>query len=242
MLKKIVLSTVAFIAGTYMILALTCFTKRPADTPCQGIDVSIIGDKYEMLDNEKISSLLEAKGLNPKGKPMNKIDCNKIEEAIKGSSLIKDCQCYKTHRNLIGIRISSRTPIMQVFDKNGKEFYIDDSGNIINGVPTAVYLPLASGNIDTDMAKNELLEIATYLQENRFWKEQTEQIYFTPKKEIILIPRVGNHTIELGSCENLSNKLETLEKFYKKGLNKVGWNKYEKLNIEFNNQVIGTKR
>ena len=92
------------------------------------------------------------------------------------------------------------------------------------------------------MAKKELKDIALFLMENRFWKEQIEQVYFTQKKEVILIPRVGNHTIELGSAKDLEQKLEKLEKFYAKGLNNIGWNKYSKLNVEFDNRVIGTRR
>lgn len=131
---------------------------------------------------------------------------------------------------------------MQVFDKHEKMFYIDHEGNIIEGVSCAIYLPVASGFIDRSMAGKELLKIATFLQENRFWNEQIEQIYFTPKGEAVLIPRVGNHTIEIGKAENIDEKLHKLKEFYTKGLNKIGWNKYNKLNIEFDGQIIGTKR
>ena len=87
-----------------------------------------------------------------------------------------------------------------------------------------------------------MLTIARFLQDNRFWNEQIEQIFFTAKKEVLLVPRIGNHTIELGCVNNLEKKLEKLRKFYQKGLNTVGWNKYKKINIEFDKQVICTKR
>ena len=131
---------------------------------------------------------------------------------------------------------------MQIFDKEGREFYIDDKGDIIKGVPTALYLPIASGNIDREMARNELLDIALFLQRERFWEEQTEQIFFTAGKEALLVPRIGNHIVEIGKIENLDEKFAKLRKFYEKGLNEIGWNKYSKINIEFKNQVICTKR
>ena len=60
--------------------------------------------------------------------------------------------------------------------------------------------------------------------------------------EIIMVPKVGDHIIEFGTVENAEGKLDKLYTFYTKGLNTIGWEKYEKLNIEFNDKVIGTKK
>ena len=37
-------------------------------------------------------------------------------------------------------------------------------------------------------------------------------------------------------------KFEKLKTFYEKGLNQVGWNKYSRISLEFNNQIICTKK
>ena len=44
------------------------------------------------------------------------------------------------------------------------------------------------------------------------------------------------------SPNNVADKLERLKTFYKKALNKVGWNKYSRISLEFNNQIICTKK
>ena len=48
--------------------------------------------------------------------------------------------------------------------------------------------------------------------------------------------------VYLGKLENFENKLARLKEFYQKGLNQVGWNKYSRINLEFSNQIICTKR
>lgn len=242
MLKKIILTSAMVILGGYMAFALTFLTREDKEQTCNGLDIEISGDVYGTLTGEEIKSMLEAKRITPTGKKLTEIDCSMIEQVISEYSLVERCECYKTHKGLIGIRISCKKPIMQVFDKYEKMFYIDAKGTIIEGVNCAIYIPVANGFIDRSMAEKELLEIATIMQEDEFWNEQIEQIYFTHKKEVILIPRVGNHTIELGKAEKIDLKLEKLKRFYEKGLNEVGWNKYKKLNIEFDGKVIGTKR
>ena len=55
-------------------------------------------------------------------------------------------------------------------------------------------------------------------------------------------PGLGDHLVYLGKLENFEDKLARLKEFYKKGLNRVGWNKYSRINLEFSNQIICTKR
>lgn len=242
MFKKILIYSAAIIATCYILFALLFLTKKEEGALCKGLKIEITDGGTGTLSDEKVVSLLSAKGINPVNKPIDNVDCLEIETIIGNLSVVAECQAYKTYRGFIGIDIDCKIPIMQVFDINGKEFHIDNYGAVIDGTHNAMYLPVASGFITTDMADKELLTIARFLQDNRFWNEQIEQIFFTAKKEVLLIPRIGNHTIELGKVENLEKKLDKLKKFYRKGLNTVGWNKYKKINIEFDKQVICTKR
>ena len=61
-------------------------------------------------------------------------------------------------------------------------------------------------------------------------------------KNIELVPRVGDHVICLGKLDDFERKLKRVKVFYEKGLNKVGWNKYSRISVEFGNQIICTKR
>jgi cell division protein FtsQ len=85
------------------------------------------------------------------------------------------------------------------------------------------------------------LKIGQQIKEHKFWKNQIEQINITDDKKVEMIPRVGNQLIYLGSPIHVDKKLDNLETFYKKVMHTVGWNKYSKINLEFENQIICTK-
>lgn len=70
---------------------------------------------------------------------------------------------------------------------------------------------------------------------------QIEQIHVLPDKNIELVPRVGDHVIYLGKLDDFERKLKQI-RYSEKGLNKVGWNKYSRISVEFGNQIICTKR
>ena len=241
MLKRILTYTAAAIAVGYIIFALLFLTRKGEGEVCQGVDISINDEGCGTISGDDIEELLKRKGFKLKGAAMDDIDCGSVEQIINSLSVVEECQCYKTHKGHIGIRVTGKIPVLHAYDISGREFHIDKHGDIIEGINSAVYLPVASGFITREMAKKELLVFAEFLQENRFWNEQIEQIFFTAKGNVVLVPRIGNHTIELGKPDNLDKKLEKWRKFYEKGLNTVGWNKYRKINIEFEKQVICTK-
>jgi cell division protein FtsQ len=101
---------------------------------------------------------------------------------------------------------------------------------------------IVTGNVDKTFATKELYEFGMFLQKNPLWQAQIQQINVTPSKELELVPRVGDHIIFLGKPGNYKNKFERLKTFYKKGLNEIGWNKYSRISLEFNNQIICTKK
>lgn len=242
MLKKIAIITATVIAAAYLVFALFFLNSAPADAKCRGVEIIITDNEPQVLSVESIERQLQHKGLNPKGKPMSKITSGEIEKMLKESSVIAECQCFKTHKNLVGIHIRCKQPIIHIFDNTGGEYYLDNNGAIIKSVQSAIYLPVASGEIKGKETIDNLVKIAQYLKGDRFWREQVEQIYVTAKQEFVIVPRVGNHLIEIGKADNLENKLGKLKEFYMDGLNKVGWNKYKKLNVEFDRQVICTKK
>ncbi|MEG0454469.1 MAG: cell division protein FtsQ, partial [Bacteroides sp.] len=100
---------------------------------------------------------------------------------------------------------------------------------------------IATGNVEKSFAMRDLYKFGVFLQNNKFWDAQIEQIHVLPGRDVELVPRVGNHIIYLGKLENTEQKLERLKVFYEKALNQVGWNKYSRISLEFGNQIICTK-
>lgn len=153
---------------------------------------------------------------------------------------------------------------MRVINPNGDSYYIDANGQVmplskkytahvivVNGNLNEPYMDHVGENlrrqqIKADKSTGELLpdlfRLVQFINNNKFWKAQIEQIYINGKHDIELVPRVGNHTIILGSVDDMSEKFENLRAFYEQGLSKYGWNKYKTINLKFKNQIVCTKR
>ena len=242
MLKKILtyITTVAIVC--YLVFAFVIVPMQKENDNSKGIVIKIADNRLGTISTEDIEEMLNEEGLHPKDKMIDSVSCSNIENFINSMTLIKECQVYKTNGKRIVIDIVCREPALKVIDKSGATYYVDIEGEKIEDIKKPLRLPVASGEIDDAMIGNELRTIVSAIEKDPFWLAQIQQIYFNDKKEAILVPRIGDHVIELGSVKQLNEKLENLKAFYTNALNTVGWNKYSKLNIKISNKVICTKR
>ena len=204
--------------------------------------VNVNDSELGIISRDEVMEILKEEGLDPSGRNINDFHCCDIENFMDNISLIEKCEVYKSIKGYAVIDIDCRIPIIKVYDKNNRTYHVDRKGNIIDGIHKALYLPIASGCIDDSIATNDVMAMAKAINEDEFWSSQIEQIHFDEQKHITMVPRVGNHIIEFGEAENIEEKLDKLYTFYLNGMNKIGWNKYSKLNIEFGNKVICTQR
>ena len=238
----------------YLIFAITSFNKHDdAELTCKEVKINIT-DHHDMgfLSAQDIKVALQRSRLYPEGQLIGSVDPRAIEDALKKNPFVSDAQCYKTQNATVHISVTQRTPVVRVKSENGEDYYIDNRDSIM---PTSGYisnLPIATGNITKWYARNYVAPMCRHMSENELWSNQIEQVNVLPDKTIELVPRVGDHVVNIGRLPEhndnarreqgifqfLDNKLTRLEKFYRYGLSQAGWNKYSYINLEFDNQII----
>jgi cell division protein FtsQ len=123
-------------------------------------------------------------------------------------------------------------------------FTLVANGHITEPFQISVSRNLYPSSKDTILRPNiiyDLYKLALYIDNNDFWRSQIQQVYVNERQDMLLIPRVGSHTIIFGKSDNMDMKFNKLKLMYK-AFNVIGWNKYKTINLKYNNQVICTKR
>ena len=242
-MKKILSISVLVLLIGYIVFAAAAFCRKPIEQQCEGVRLEIRDSlKTGYMTTRDITFLLAKSNLDPTGKQLDKVSLRAIEKALEASPLIESCECYKTMNGYVMVEVECRRPILRIITDSNESYYIDEEGEIIERIPDAMYVPIATGHITRKFAKKELYPLAQFLQEEKLWNAQIEQIHVTQRQEIELIPRVGDHIIELGRPGNYDEKFNKLKTFYKKGLKEVGWNRYSRIRIDYEGQVVATKR
>lgn len=244
MLKRILLSLVLLLITAYLVTAVTAFSQKPEGELCHALELVIKDSVYAgFITKKEAVDMLKKKSIAPVGKEWKRIHTRTLERELEKHPLIDQAECYRTPSGKLIIEVSQRIPILRIMNSRGENYYLDNKGTIMpHSTQCAAHVAIVTGQADKPFALKELYPLASFLQKDAFWKAQIEQIHVLPNHMVELVPRVGEHIIYLGSLNRFDYKLKRVQQFYEKGLNKVGWNKYSRISVEFENQIICTKK
>lgn len=242
-MKKVLLILVFVLVAGYLIFSASFFKDKPKQEICRELEIVVSNSQDQFVDTEEIKKAIVESEVSPIEKHISEINTVLIEEFILTNQHIKKAEVFITNDNNIKVVLEERKPIIRIIADNGANYYIDtEAKKMPLSKRYTAYLPVATGNIKDSLIHEELYKFALFLSKDKFWNAQIEQIVVQPNNDIEFIPRVGDHSVVLGSIENLEEKLEKLIKFYKEELNRVGWNKYSSINLKYNDQVVCTKK
>ena len=238
--KKALLIVADVILGVYLLLAVTAFNKPDdAAAVCQDVVVSIKGDAVEgFLTAADVKKMLKTDHIALKGLPLSEINTREIEEKLQAKELIDEAQCYVTQNNNVCIDIRQRVPVVRVMNDRGDDYYVDTNGKALPRSEYTCNLIVATGHIPPVYAERSLAPMANIMRNDKFWRNQVVQLHILADGSVELVPRVGDHIVFLGQPTGIQRKLERVKKFYIYGLSQAGWNKYKRISVEFDNQII----
>ena len=169
----------AFLAITaYVIAAMTTLNGKPDTEVCKGMELTIKDSvNYGFVNFPEIKKILQKQGIYPKGKRRKDINVRTLEETLNRHPFINKAECYFTSDEHIAVSIYQRVPVLHIISTNGDDYYIDHLGKTMHIADRPVRVVVATGYIDRKLAKNQLYLIGKYLQSDRFWNSQIEQIY-----------------------------------------------------------------
>lgn len=226
----------------YLIFAVCKFSGQAEERTCEGVVVEVSDNSLnEMMGEDYIRRILRSNNISPEGNKISSINLQQIEKLIRADTHVDSASCYCTAAGMLCIEVMPNRPVLHVISQKGEDYYVASQGMIMSTKDFNIDLCVATGNVSKQFASTRLLEFATFIHDDLFWREQIQQIHVIDSAHIELSPRVGRHTIQLGSVDNYKDKLHRLRIFYRDGLDRVGWNKYKTINLAYDGQVVCTK-
>lgn len=252
-IKRTFFITLWVVAGIAVTALLVAAIRVKRDKVCRGYEIAIVGtiDGKGFLDKKNIETLLTNKGSEVlAGKPTRTFELQKLEARIEKHKWIRDAELFFDNNQVLQVRVSERTPIARVISANGNSFYIDTScqrlplsEKISAKVPVFTGFPSDKSNLkpaDRKLLK-ELRDVSQYILNHPFWMAQISQVHITDDRMFEMVPTVGNHIIEFGKGNNCERKFGQLFTFYRQVLSKTGMEKYARINVQYDRQVIGVR-
>ncbi|MBJ59604.1 MAG: hypothetical protein CMP64_03360 [Flavobacteriales bacterium] len=236
-----IISQFLFLGGIIFLLAFT--NTRYSNNTCVDYRINLADENTSLITRGEIILLMESINDSIVGTTIAEVPIYEIERKIESLNDVQNAEVYINMEGMLHIDVIQKKAIVRVSPKIGNDFYMDAQGSIFAlSNNYTKHLLVASGNIQDTADYIAVLNLAKQISSDSLWSSQIMQIYIKENKEIELIPRVGNHKILFGDISDVEEKLRRLYLFYKKGVNQVGWNDYEEINLKFKNQIVCVKR
>lgn len=234
--SSIIISVIVLI--TMIIIA---FLQR-RDLVCEHIIVQVENrENYSFIKAENIASFLNNNGIKCVGLKTSEINLLEVENTVKKIKVVRDAVCYFNMKGDLYVKVWQRIPQYRVKSLSG-DYFVDDNREIFPAnSSTVAYVPLITGKLSTDFATNQLFDLISFIENDRFLATAFTQITVNDER-VSLIPRVGNFVVVLGDIDNFESKLTKYKTFIKKVYKYKEWNKYSVISLEYKNQVVCTKR
>ncbi len=217
------------------------------------VEVEKMANGNNLITKEDIQERLQKSfvmGLT--GLPIGALDVKKMEAILESDPFVRDAEVHINAQQKIHIMVRQREPILRVIDKNGLQYYMDNSGN---KMPLSKHFTakviVANGNIPPHVpeflerpkhALRDVFELTRRILEDDFLRPMIAQIHRDEQGNFTLVPIVGNQKIIFGPYEVVEDKFFRLEQFYLQAVPYMGWNRYKTINLTFKNQVVCEKR
>ncbi len=247
-MKKWIVWIVAVLLALYIVVA--GFLIAPARAGCYACEPDIhIRDSvdYPYVTSAEIRQLLLINHLLGDSVQVDSVRLNAMETLVESHPLVKKAEVSVLPSGYLRIDVEQRLPVMRILGEQEK-FFIDQEGRAmkmsVQKSGALVDVPVVTGAVlaSDSVLINKLYQFASIVNEDSFWDAMIEQVDVHSDQTMSLYLRLCDFEVVFGALENVEGKLSALRSFYQEALPKVGWDIYEKVSLEFDNQIVCTKK
>lgn len=210
---------------------------------CTGIEVQVINaDSTSFVTPQGVLNDLKGQGIKLVGKRMGDINASEIEEALRLSPYLENADIVKCQDGKILIRVSQLVPVFRVFD-GGSSYYVNRAGKHMSA--TNYYhsdVPVVQGHFTRKFPPTHLLPLIDYVENDSLLHSLVTMYIVRDTNNIILVPSISGHVVNIGNVSGLENKFAKLKLFYREVMPQRGWNTFDTISVKWNHQVVATRR
>lgn len=233
------------------VFGLIAFTERmKGEIAVRDIQIRIDNiHENHYVEEQDVINLMDMNQDNLRGASIAKLNFKAIEKKIKVDPYIQDAELYSDLKGNLTVNVKLRRPIARIVRNDGPDGYVAEDGTIMpvseKFTSRVILLSgpfvrqlLRQQNMHETEEGKQIMEMLAMIDGDDFWKAQITELDIDSKARIVLFPQVGDEKIEFGRPDNLEMKFRKLRIFYKEVLPRVGWNKYNRVNLEYEGQIV----
>ncbi|MCU0416039.1 MAG: cell division protein [Cytophagaceae bacterium] len=212
-------------------------------------DVSVDFDNHFVEAADVLRAMTLENSLTIVGKKYKDIDLKSLEERVESIKFVEDAQVSADHKGTLMVEVKQSKPIARIVQPYGPHAYIGSNAAtlstsdkftarvlIVEGANTKQML--SNSYFLSDTLGRQYFNLFQFIHNQEFWRAMIAQCTLLNNGDVVLLPQVGDYTIQFGKPTDLEEKFRKIEIFYKDILPSKGWDRYHSVNVKFKDQLI----
>ena len=210
---------------------------------CHGIEVVIDGKgKVSSITENSVKEVLKDYPGKIVGQPVHSVNTYAIADYLRKFNNFETVDCMITTQSNLKVRVVPMIPAIRVFDGD-KSYYVNKDGKTMAAIPGFhVDVPVVTGHFSKTFRPESVLPVVRFLQNDSILNNVVGMIDAKDSENIILVPRIKGHVINIGDTSRLAEKRQAILTAYRSILPYKGWETYDTISVKFKGQIVATRR
>lgn len=229
-----------FLVLTALIVFLFSFTKKRNETrKITKIDIEFLDENDPFITLQTVNKLLIQNSDSLTSIDKETLVLKEMEDRLLKNPMIRDAEVFMTVDGLLGAKIEQRNPIGRV--AASPNYYLDSDGKKMPlSLVYSSRVPIITGSSASNF--KEVTPLLLKINDDPFMKKSVVGLHVNKDGTIDLKLRKHDFRIQFGRPEMIEKKFQNFKAFYKKTKLDSTLTGYSLVNLEFDSQVVATKK
>lgn len=232
------------VAVGYLVAAWFITSHAAANRMCEGVLITVHDtSEIHFVTPQELSAELGDFPRHARDTRLSDIDIDSIERMFNLFDKIERVNVNVLTSGKLLIDVWPMRPVARIFDSAGHSYYINRAGKRIAAAPGYFLdVPVVMGDFSPSFPATSLIPLIDHIEADPDWREAISMIELRQTGDIILVPVIRGHVINIGDTTDITDKLHRLKLMYSKVMSSKGWDFYKEISVKWRGQVVGIRR
>lgn len=242
-IKQLLTAFGCILMAIYVVVVCLWANFRADNELCAGLDGGIVQvddpDNVGFVGAEELTAELQPMLGDLTARRLSEINTDSLQMYVASLDKIESAEVMRLNNNRLRIKVKPLVPIARVWTSSKSSYYVNRDGKRI-AASSRYHLdvPQISGQCDAI----KLLPLLDYLNDDPAMGQLITMIQPSDTSNIILVPGIRGHVINIGNTNNIPDKFSRLRRFYSEVMPVKGWEYYDTISLKWNGQIVATRR
>ena len=173
--------------------------------------------------------------------PRGKINTLALERRLQAMPSVESATVTELNNGRLNISVRPLIPVLRVLDGDSS-YYVNAAGKTISSdLGNFVDVPVIVGHFKSGKEVARMVPMFSYIHRHPDCDALVSSVSVSPRGDIIIVPAVAGHVINMGDTSRVEDKFNRLRRFYSEVMPVKGWQYFDTLSVKYNGRIVATR-